>query len=387
MFDFQLVSGESICSLRMEGSGDALVPTNQTLVVQGPCEGVEISVTVRPPSSSLSHSTTPTTTGTGTTGSKKGGAASTSLVPQTRLRTSASGGKWVWPASMQTRRRTVVGDSIQRALDDSPDGATLLVPAGQYHENLNLTKPVTLVAASSVSRAPGSSSVVLFGRISISSTHDVIVDGISVYPVGPPSTTAAALEITSSSDVFVQNCRIAQDQLQWFTLRARNSSAILVRDSSRVHFTNMVISGHGGCGLSMDRCEHCAIQTSIFRACRNAVGVAGSDHLRLTGSYFRENMVVMLSPPEGPGEGLVVRGNLFEDNVHFAVSSSSDGSFVVPLAGGRGSDVPLSYLDQAARHGDTGSPARRLLVVVTGSCESDRAADDVPCVHMQGTNY
>lgn len=355
----------------MEGSGDALVPTNQTLVTQGPCEGVEISVTAHPPSS-LSRTTT--------TGSKKGG-ANTSFVPQLRLRTSASR-KWVWPSIRKTR---TVGNSIQRSLDASPDRTTLLVPAGQYYESLNLTKPVTLVA-------DGTGRVVLFGRISISS-HDVTVDGISVYPTDP---FTSALEIASSSDVFVQNCRIVQDQLQQFALRARNSSAIHVSESSRVHFTNLIVSGHGGCGLSMERCRHCVIQTSVFRACRNAVGVAGSDHLRLIGSYFRDNAAVMLLPPEGPGKGLVMRGNLFVDNTHFAISSS-DGSVVTlhaaagrSTAGGSGG----SYLAHTSGHRGPGSPAQN--VVVMGSCsgddsnragdDSNRAADPVMCVHMEGMN-
>ena len=373
----------SLCTLTLKGSGSALVPANTTLTIpEEVCATLDIKVTTNLPQT-LAIS------------KEEGGEAFTpSLVSHLKIRSRLSD-KWI-TASSATAATTVhlnSSSSIQRALNEAPVGSTVLVAPGRYFETLQITKPVNLRGSGP---ADGTK---LFGSIWVSSTSHVTVDGVSIYPLDYPS---AGLRVTLSADVFVQNCIIAQDQSQKFLLLRRNASGIHVSHSSGIHFTNNILHGYGF-GLYLDECRSCVVQSSVFRGCWNALGVARCEGLRLTGNRFRENMAVWLSLGGGAGGGpvgLVANGNVFEDNVEdFVIGSDgvggvTGGFFSLPQDSGSEYSIRLGKEGRLRNGGgpdDDGASERKVAkVVMRGICAASDAKDlKKPefCASIQGTDF
>jgi parallel beta-helix repeat protein len=240
----------------------------------------------------------------------------------------------------------------------------VLIPPGRHFETLHISKAVTLRGSGLTDQS------MLFGSIWVSSASGVTVDGISIYPLGAPS---AGLHITSSTNVFIQNCAITRDWSNNFIVDTRNSSGIYVSRSSSVHFTNNILYGYGF-GLYLDQCRDCAVQTCVFRDCWYALGVARSEGLKLVGNTFRENMAVLRLLEGGTRGKLVADGNVFKDNVEGIAGGKAAGDiggFPFPQ---RGDLEPMTESERSATR-----------VMVRGSCLERKMEDSRnPCVDVPG---
>lgn len=345
----------SLCTLTLEGSGTALVPTHTTLAIpEKNCATLDIRVTAHLPQT--------------LTMSKE--EFMPSLVPCLRIRTHSSG-EWITASSAIAAPTIHLSSSslIQQALNEAPPGSTLLVAPGRYFENLRITKPVNLRGSGPADQTK------LFGSIWVLSTSHVTVDGVCVYPLDQPS---AGLRITSSADVFIQNCIVTQDLSQKFLVSRKNASGIYASHSSGVHFTNNILRGYGF-GLYLDECHGCMVRTNVFCGCWNALGVARCDGLTLTGNWFRENMAVVLSLEGGAGGyGLAANGNMFEDNAALDVV----GGYSLPLGSG---SVLVEELQRRSEGGGGESERKEAKVVVRGTCMgSEDLKTSEYCASIQG---
>lgn len=343
----QLESNESLCRLEMEGSGDALVPTRSTLTVDVKyCGLLQIQVTAHLPQ---------------TFTASKGRIVSAK--PHLRVKISSS---TEWSDSSEQSIRAAVEtsafSSIQSALDSSPVGSTLLIPAGSYFENLDVTKPVTLVGKSG-----SAGQAKLFGRLRLSS-HNITLDGLAVFSM---DATIPALEVTASSDILIHNCKILQDPLWKYNVHTRNTSAIYVANSLNVHLVNNFVSDYG-IGLNLEKCSGCTVQSNLFQACWNNLRVAECENLRLIRNYVKENAAAVLS--ERNLETFCMKGSVLEEGLSRSgatIRGCSDhhcgdsASLYRTLKKGAGSDV----------------------TIITGTCSEQGSSDTANprgCVRMQG---
>jgi PKD repeat protein len=134
-----------------------------------------------------------------------------------------------------------------QAAVDSPltgPGTTVLVAAGTYTGQVNLTKsgtagaPITLRSAS---LADGGRAEI-DGMVSVNGAHDITVDGFDIY------SESYGVNIEGSSDVLITRDRLTN----WADQTVADSGIVVAMASSAVTISDDVILNFGGGGVSAD---------------------------------------------------------------------------------------------------------------------------------------
>ncbi len=345
---FQLQSKESFCSLEMEAGGDALLPTKSTITMQEPCRLLLIQVVSDLPKVLSRYE------------NQLG-----VLNPRLRVKTLLS--NWIY----STEEKFTMSDvevsqfsSLQAVLDSSPAGSTILIPQGGYYENINISKPLTLVGNSTAARPTK-----LFGCVTVSS-HGVTIKGLSIYPL---EMSKPALEIVSSFNVNIYDCLFHQESYSRNAVAAQKAYAISVSDSTAVNFINNFVSNFGT-GLRLENCSNCTVRSNLLQSCWNALSVLRCDGVGIIGNLFKDNVLVMLID-KNKGKPLFARENAFDSNLdilsppgQYSVGTTQDHS----LAGGSRirSKLPMK-------------------IIITGVCSADGGSEDNSndCASFQGMLY
>ena len=326
----------------MDASGDSIIPTLSTLTLFENCGSIHIQVVADYPDTMTMH--------------KEGFG---SRRPHLRVKSPSSN----WIDSLEQFTMTVVDvstfSSIQIALDSSPVGSRVLLTKGHYFENLNIIKPVTLVGNGSLGE------IKLFGHIQISS-HDVTIDGLSIYPL---EVSEPVFEIFSSISVFIQNCRIIKDRYSRYNLHLKKVSSIQVVNSSSVHLINNHISDYG-IGLNLKNCTSCIIQTNYIKTCWTALKITRCQDMRLVGNHFQENALVLLSDADREDIGK----NTFEGNLNLTINNEMS-NIEEPTHNSLNKTSTKQHL-----------PRELSRIIITGTCFGDwnEAEESDLCVFLQG---
>ena len=271
----------------MESSGDFVLPVKSIMSFEENCGYLQIQVIGRIPDA-IAH--------------RSRGKIFSSFRPSLHIKTSKM-------EEINTPEFSITDfskfSSIQDALDTFPVWETVLIPEGMYFETLNITKPVKLV---------GSRRTILFGNIQILS-HDVTLDGFTIYSLEVLKPT---VEIISSFNVIIQNSKLEQGIYSNSDLLMRNTCAVSVFNSSRVHIVNSRVVNYG-ISLDVQSSKECVIQSNWIQSSWIALRVSESEDIIVVRNYMRENlMLISLINQTGKQDTLtsLVEKNILEDNIH-----------------------------------------------------------------------
>lgn len=186
----------------------------------------------------------------------------------------------VTPAAAQVPGSTVVlpGESIQRALDNSPDRATIVVKPGIYHESLTITRPVHLVGVGDAILVPPA-----VPPENLCTQDPDAPDGLA-----PAICTAGEVDDADQEHPFVTD-PVRDVTVSGLTLRDFAFAAVEVYGARRLRMDHIRIQGGGG----------------FFLAQSSDVGLS---HLAITGTAGRG-----LDLHDGYSD-VVVRNSTFIDN-------------------------------------------------------------------------
>lgn len=167
-----------------------------------------------------------------------------------------------------------INDSIKAAIAAAPDGSTLYLDGGSYIEDLDIDKPVHIIATH------GAIKTHLFGEVKIMAPG-VTFQGITFYPAIKSYSTITI----NSSSASILNCRFIDSVESLSLYYPRPTIAIDCEHCSHVSIVNNDFYGWKHAVLLKDS-DNARIQTNTFKSCQTALSIAVADRIRVTGNHF-----------------------------------------------------------------------------------------------------
>ncbi len=220
------------------------------------------------------------------------------------------------------------GRSIQTAIGSVADGGTVSINEGTYHENLTITKPITLTATGTVIIVPVDRSRPV---IDVSSTSDVIIEGIHVED--------AAVGIRAAqASCLLTNCRIqstavgvdvaafeADDVRVEATTFAGQGVGIKTLGDGRIEIVDCTLR-ELATGVLIGGLTSVVVRNSAFADTFEGIVMAGSATATLSGNTIDgARLGIRVSDvPSGPKGTLNIDSNTIRNCTEGAISLCTD---------------------------------------------------------------
>lgn len=175
------------------------------------------------------------------------------------------------------------GDSIQAALDEASDGAVVCLAAGEWNENLVLTKPITL-------RGEGPGSTVIRGEqlaqsvVRVTDATGVVVEGLTIAGgarghLGDED-PAAGILVTGDAEVLIRSCQ----------LKNNTPAGLLVRDAASVTVEDSSLSDNSRYGLVVQGQAEVALRGTTVGGNRDGgVWASGESQVEFRATHIVSN--------------------------------------------------------------------------------------------------
>ncbi|MDX8029750.1 right-handed parallel beta-helix repeat-containing protein [Lentzea sp. BCCO 10_0856] len=216
--------------------------------------------------------------------------------------------------------------TIQAAVDEAREGATILVSPGVYKETVQVrTKGLTI-------RGARRGSVIIDGEVKRANGIVVMAPDVSVQNLTVRNHTLNGVLVTGLSEKLppLQGFRVS-----YVTASNNALYGIYAFDAQHGVIEQNYASGSADSGFHVGQCKPCDVVVRGNVAERNAVGYEGtnaSGQMYVLGNRFSGNRVGMTSnsdhqEPFLPQEDATIVGNLISDNAEALSPAQADGAF------------------------------------------------------------
>ena len=280
------------------------------------------------------------------------------------------------------------GESIQRAINNTPPGGSILVQLGNYAENLYINKPIQ-IHSNSASH--------IFGQIIVDASN-VTLKGFTLYRLDPSNSAVTITAHSSASSVL--NCRFVGMPEMKSRSQGGSAAAVHCTGCSELIFANNIVE-NWKCGLQVDGEGSITVQSNVFRSCITALEIVSTSTARLIRNLFVKNLVAIqiLQHESIFSAQITAEGNVFENSL--AVVTSSDGvhegnvslgslNYIVgPSFDGETGLKPLQHIDRSTLHSypslvNLEMPQR---LHVSGSCQNTTGSTTEYCASLHPPSY
>lgn len=223
----------------------------------------------------------------------------------------------------------VPGQSIQAAIESVADGGVIAIESGTYHENLDISRSLTLVGDGRVTLIPSDRTE---SAIRISESTDVVIQGIQIENAGTGietsqascrisgclfRTTNVAIQtmLFGSDTVRIEDCTFTGDETAGQGILALGDGRIEIEDCEFLELANGAILA----GMVSAR-----ISTSTFEECPSSILISSTVHATLEGNRIRDcyawGIRIAAVPFDAPAGSLVMVDNVIENRSYPAIS-------------------------------------------------------------------
>lgn len=228
-----------------------------------------------------------------------------------------------------TEMSVAPGESIQAAIDAVSDGGIVTIGEGTYHENLDISRSLTLVGDGKVTLIPSDREI---PAIRISESTDVVVQGIQIEDAATGiETSQASCRISGclfrTTNVAIQTMLFGSDTVRiedcTFTGEETAGQGILTLGDGRIEIEDCefleLATGAILAGMVSAR-----ITTSTFEECPSGILISSTVHATLEGNRIRDcyawGIRIAAVPFDAPAGSLVMVDNVIENRGHLAIS-------------------------------------------------------------------
>ena len=263
--------------------------------------------------------------------------------------------------------------TIQEAIDSVPEGTTILVQAGTYHENLRITRSVELVGAAGAHLIGDGERPI----IAIEGANDVLIEGFRFTNGRPAIAVRDSDEVVIRKNVFIENLQSAisvrnssvdiNSNSISLTVNGESAGVFISNSSDRSHITNNLISENFGQGISIRSSEVELMNNRVLN--NGGVGISisresdasmlGNDvahnhgaGLLLTSdskAHIEFNLFQYTEEMNGRGHGIVLRSNASAEFVSNIILSNSGSG--VQLMEGTEAEFYWNIVEANGSHG------------------------------------
>jgi Right handed beta helix region len=223
----------------------------------------------------------------------------------------------------------VPGQSIQAAIESVADGGVITLEPGMYHENLDISRSLTLIGEGGVTLTPDNREI---PAIRISESIDVVIQDIRVEDAETGietsqascrisgclfRTTNVAIQtmLFGSDTVRIEDCTFTGEETAGQGILALGDGRIEIEDCEFLELTTGAILA----GMVSAR-----ITTSTLDECASSILISSTVNATLTGNHISNSYVwgirIAAVSFDAPAGSLVMVDNVIENRSYLAIS-------------------------------------------------------------------